>query len=108
MWVFTDEGVTPKYFGFSLFNFEMYNTILISNLSHRIMYIYFFLLGISAAVVKEMKKVCDSLKSFSISYEQIFKVDLFSALPATLTHLSLPYCNLSLEHFKTILSSGKS
>lgn len=64
--------------------------------------------GLSAAVIKEIQKVCRSLKSFSITTEQICKVDLFSALPSTLTQLSLCYCNISIEYFSTILSPGNS
>ena len=57
-------------------------------------------------MAKELKKLCPSLEALYISYDQIFQVELLKSVPSTLTHLSLTYCNLSLQNLRAIFTPG--
>ena len=57
-------------------------------------------------MAKKLKKLCPSLEALYISYDQIFQVELLKSVPSTLTHLSLPYCNLSAQNFRAIFNAS--
>ena len=65
----------------------------------------FFFSGFTPLVLKELRKLT-SLKEFNIEYDSICKVDLFDCLPSTLTHLTLSRCNISLDKFNYLMSTG--
>lgn len=47
-----------------------------------------------------------NLRRFSISHEQIFEIKLTKIVPYKVTHLSIPYCNISSDRLGDILSQG--
>ena len=61
--------------------------------------------GFTPLVLKELRNLT-SLKEFYIEYDSICKVDLFDCLPSTLTHLTLSRCNISLDKFNYLMSTG--